>query len=331
MEQVSIIIPVYNVEEYLDECLETVVNQTYQNLEIILVDDESTDDSGEKSEIWAQKDARIRVIHQNNQGLSGARNTGIDASTGDWITFVDSDDIVAKTYVEELLNLAKTSGASLVQGRQVGFANHGERRTSVGFEQLNDEIEMAENRLGMDNTWSGNSKDYMLSKEYQTMAWGKLYKRELFQTERFPVGKLHEDNAIVYRIAYEAKHVAYTKRILYGYRRRHNSIMGEEGYNLRHLDKQVFLKERLEYFLEKQEKELADLARKDYAFELLEAYGKVKKYHPEEKQKLQDIKRKYQDVAEEVIHSKDLSRKTKLLMSAAKIDPAIWMKVFGKK
>lgn len=331
MEQVSVIIPVYNVKEYLDECVETVVNQTYQNLEIILVDDESTDCSGQMCEAWAQKDPRIKVIHQKNQGLSGARNAGIDVCTGEWITFIDSDDIVAKTYVEELLELARNTGANLAQGRQIGFSTHSEGRAPIEFSQLNDEIERAENRHGQDNIWFGDSKSYMLSSEYQTMAWGKLYKRELFQNERFPVGKLHEDNAIVYRIAYEAKTVAYTKRDLYGYRRRNNSIMGEAGYNLRHLDKQEFLRERLEFFLDKQEKELADLARKEYAFELLESYGKVKKYHPEEKQKLHNLKRNYQDIAEEVIHSKDLSRKTKLLMSAAKIDPAIWMKVFGKK
>lgn len=330
MDLVSVIIPVFNVKDYLDECLKTVTNQTYDQLEIILIDDESTDGSGQMCDGWTEKDSRIHVIHQKNQGLSGARNAGLDACTGEWITFIDSDDIVAKTYVEELLKLVKKTGANLAQGKQVGFANHDDRHPSVGFEQLNDEIEMAENRLGQDSMWSGDSKDYMLSSAYQTMAWGKLYKRELFKTKRFPVGKLHEDNAIVYRLAYEAKRVAYTKRILYGYRRRQNSIMGEEGYNLRHLDKQEFLKERLDFFIEKQEKELANLARKEYAFELLEEYGKVKKYHPDEKAILHSIQHSYQKVADDVVKNSDLSLKTKLLMRYAKHNPGIWTRVFGE-
>ncbi len=331
MEQVSVIIPVFNVKDYLDECLDTVTKQSYNQLEIILVDDESTDGSGQMCEAWAGKDARIRVVHQKNQGLSGARNAGIDVCTGAWITFIDSDDIVASTYVEELLDLAESTEANLVQGRKIAFANHGKGPMPFGFEQLNDEIAMADNRLGQDNTWSGDSKDYMLSSEYQTMAWGKLYRRELFQSERFPVGKLHEDNAIVYRLAYEAKHVAYTKRILYGYRTRRNSIMGEEGYNLRHLDKQEFLRERLVFFQEKQEIELADLARKEYAFELLESYGKVKRYHPEEKTILRELKQNYGGVVGKVIRLQDLSLKTKVLMTYAKWNPSIWIKVFGEK
>ena len=106
-EFVSVIVPVYNVEEYMDACIYSIVNQSYHNLEILIVDDGSTDSCGEKCDRWANKDSRIKVIHQKNQGLSGARNTAIDVCKGEWITFIDSDDIVEQDYIKMLLELAE--------------------------------------------------------------------------------------------------------------------------------------------------------------------------------------------------------------------------------
>lgn len=101
-ELISIVIPVYNVEKYIDKCLETIVKQTYQHLEIILVDDGSTDLSGEKCDLWKKKDSRIIVIHKENGGLSSARNAGINIATGDYISFIDSDDFIDLTMIEKL-------------------------------------------------------------------------------------------------------------------------------------------------------------------------------------------------------------------------------------
>ncbi|ASW11170.1 glycosyltransferase family 2 protein [Lactobacillus delbrueckii subsp. lactis DSM 20072] len=111
---VSVIIPVYNVEEYLDKCLNTVIHQNYKNLEIILVDDGSTDNSGDKVDEWAKRDNRIVPLHQNNQGLSAARNMGLDNSHGSWIVFIDSDDYVSENYISTMLQTAQKDNTDLV-------------------------------------------------------------------------------------------------------------------------------------------------------------------------------------------------------------------------
>ena len=107
MDLISVIVPVYKVEPYLDKCVRSIVEQTYQNLEIILVDDGSPDNCGAICDAWAEKDSRIKVIHKENGGLSDARNAGMDVATGQWIAFVDSDDWIAEEMYESLLNAAK--------------------------------------------------------------------------------------------------------------------------------------------------------------------------------------------------------------------------------
>ena len=113
-DKISVIVPVYNVEDYLDRCINSIVKQTYKNLEIILVDDGSTDSSYKICNEWAKKDERIKVLHNKNEGVSKARNVGIDASTGDFIAFVDSDDYIEETMFEKLLDKQKTNNSDIV-------------------------------------------------------------------------------------------------------------------------------------------------------------------------------------------------------------------------
>ena len=110
-EKISVIVPVYNVERYMDRCLNSIVSQTYRNLEILLIDDGSTDCGGEKCDQWKKKDDRIQVIHQKNSGLYAARNRGLDSATGKYIIFVDSDDYVANELIEELYYVLKEEKA----------------------------------------------------------------------------------------------------------------------------------------------------------------------------------------------------------------------------
>ena len=112
-KRVSVIIPVYNVGNYLDRCMKSIVNQTYKNLEIILVDDGSTDQSAELCDRWAEKDERISVVHQNNGGLSNARNTGLDRAKGEYLTFIDSDDIVSHLLIEKLVLKSESESADI--------------------------------------------------------------------------------------------------------------------------------------------------------------------------------------------------------------------------
>ena len=181
---ISIIIPVFNVERYLERCVESVLGQTYRHLEIFLVDDGSTDSSGEICEHLKKKDARIKVIHKINGGLSDARNAALDIVRGEWITFIDSDDWVEKKYVECLYEKAVKTNSQISIGSFV--TTSGATRT--------EEKELY--NIVMDNEEAISNLLYQ--KYYTTSAWGKLYKSELFDKIRFPVGKLYEDVETIY-------------------------------------------------------------------------------------------------------------------------------------
>ena len=184
---VSIIIPVYKVEPYLRQCIESVLAQTHSALDIILVDDGSPDRCGEICEEYAARDSRIRVIHQENGGLSAARNTGLEVVKGNYITFVDSDDFVAENYVETLLKWIVDSGADIACG---GFVDYhtGDKVTPVNTE-LKPKIL--------------SSADFLEAMLYQhtgdNAVWGKLYKKDIFKNLRFTVGILYEDLDIIYK------------------------------------------------------------------------------------------------------------------------------------
>lgn len=203
---ISIIVPIYKVEAYLERCLESLMGQSYRNLEIILVEDGSPDRCGEICDAYARKDQRIRVIHQQNKGLSGARNSGIDIARGDYLAFVDSDDYVASDYIASLYQLICESGCTIAQCR---------------FDYVQGEpIKTEENSAW--RIYRGESLMQQLYGEeeeatYFVVAWNKLYKRELFRNIRYPEGRIHEDEATTYKLFHEGKKLAFSDRALYGY------------------------------------------------------------------------------------------------------------------
>ncbi len=218
---VSVIIPVYNVEEYLDKCLNTVVHQNYKNLEIILVDDGSTDNSGNKVDEWAKRDNRIVPLHQKNQGLSAARNTGLDNSHGSWIVFIDSDDYVSENYVSVLLHAAQKDKSDLVIC-QYSKANNVEvisspiskpgKYTQKEFWQL----------------FYGPNRGSAL-----VVAWDKLYSARIFNNLRYKVGIVNEDEQILYSVISRSNSISIIADVLYFYRvDRDDSIMA----NLKKVD-----------------------------------------------------------------------------------------------
>lgn len=250
-ELVSVIVPVYNVEKYLDECITSIVSQTYKNLEIILVDDGSTDCSGKKCDEWKDKDDRIIVVHQENKGVSAARNMGLFKSMGQWIAFVDSDDYVEKNYIEKLLLLNKKWET------YVSCCQRDGQELYVG----NDE-QCIESKL------------FLLSQCYRTALWYYLYKKELFEGILFPEGKVSEDVAVLYKIIYRAKKVAVTSDVLYHYRIRKGSLSNKEQRITQcDIDRIDILKEKAFFFEQKNEQELAETAWKDYLTNILILYG----------------------------------------------------------
>lgn len=230
-DKISVIIPVYNVEDYLCKCVDCIISQTYENLEIILVDDGSTDKSSRLCDNLLRRDSRIRVLHKKNGGLSDARNYGIEIATGKYITFVDSDDTVSVNYIETLYELIIKYNADIsicncvhcYEGENIEFK---EADYAVAFEP-----EKAISNM-------------LYQKLFLVAAWAKLYKIEFFYDIKFPVGKLYEDSAIMYQIFEKAKVIAFSNAGIYGYFHREGSIttqkFNEKNFDILDISKEIF-------------------------------------------------------------------------------------------
>ena len=220
---ISIVVPIYKVEAYLNRCVESIVNQTYQKLEIILVDDGSPDKCPRMCEKWAEKDNRIRVVHKENGGLSDARNAGMRVATGDYISFIDSDDYISLEFIETLYNIAKTQTADIVE---CSVANCYEDGRVDAFED--DSLLFS---LNTESALSG----LIAETPFHQHVWNKLYRSSIALKVPFAVGKLNEDEFWTYQVFGQAKRVAKINKTMYFYLQRSGSIMGE-GYNIRRLD-----------------------------------------------------------------------------------------------
>lgn len=216
MEQpplLSVIVPVYNVERYLNRCVDSILAQSYQNLEIWLVDDGSTDFSGEICDEYEKKDPRVRVIHKANGGLSSARNAGLEKAQGDYLAFVDSDDWLEPDAYAQMLALAQKYDVKLtVAGRYDADETTGQRQ--LGLCPRKEEVISGEEMVGRIFLWDN----------CDSAAWDKLYHRSLFQGLRYPVGKICEDVPVTYRIALRAERVAMCDKPVYNYFHRQGSI-----------------------------------------------------------------------------------------------------------
>lgn len=212
---VSVIVPVYKVEKYLDKCVKSIISQTYKNLEIILVDDGSPDVCGKMCDDYAKIDKRIKVIHKENGGLSSARNTGIDVCKGEYIAFADSDDWVEPKFIELMLEKQKQYDVDFV------CCSVKDVIEKTGEEIPN--IPVSEDKI-----LEGNEIIAQYYQKYSTIltvAWNKLYKREIFKSLRYPLGRIYEDTAIILNVLNLCKKIVIVPDMLYNYLKRENSIM----------------------------------------------------------------------------------------------------------
>lgn len=252
---VSIIVPIYKVEPYLRRCLDSIVNQTYTKLEIILVDDGSPDGCPQICDEYAAKDNRIIVIHKENGGLSDARNTGLDICKGEYISFVDSDDWVNEKYVETLLRIAAKKNADIAIGEHIKTNGNISRNPKAIFTKT------FTSKEGLTLLFGRNNITY-------TISCGKLYKKSLFTTLRFPKGKYHEDEFTSYILFYNSKKITYTSEILYYYYQRAGSIV-----STRHpWDVLEYLEQRYIFFKEKKEFDFLPMLLPPLCWQLLCAY-----------------------------------------------------------
>ena len=249
MPTISVIVPVYRVESYLRPCVDGILAQTYPDFELILIDDGSPDRCGEICDEYAAMDSRVRVIHQSNNGLSAARNAGLDIMRGEYVAFVDSDDCVHPKYLETLLTAIQTYSAQVSQCQMVEFEDHDAPPT---------EASAAKEALCI----SGREvvrHIYERAAGFSVCVWGRLYEAALFTSLRFPVGKIHEDQAVTPRALFCAARVAVTYVPLYYYRLRDGSIT-HSTFSARRYDDLEAIDTCIRFFQEHADTELASLA-----------------------------------------------------------------------
>lgn len=237
MELISVIVPVYNVESYVEECIESIQNQTYMNLEIILVNDGSTDASGDICDQYAAYDERIQVIHKENAGVSAARNTGIESANGDYIGFVDSDDYIAPTMYEDMLKLMAEHDLDIIEC--TAFRNNGD----TNIEGCND---------GSLEIFNRDEALKMAMYDCFVAVWSQLYKRRVISDVRFPVGRKFEDSAVSYLFIANTKRVGHINRCLYYYRLNPNSTTQTSFDAKSRWDFVLGYEERLQYAIDHQ-------------------------------------------------------------------------------
>ena len=236
-ELISVIVPIYNSEKYLEECLDSIVRQTYRNLEILLINDGSPDNSIDICKRYEKKDSRIRTISQENQGLSGARNTGIENAHGEYYLFVDADDEIMDTMIEELYNnlIRYDADISICDF----FVNRFMEEDNEFRQVEQEEIRVFEG----DEKVSKIFNDYLFQ-----VQWNKLFRKKVFRKLRYPLGRIHEDEFVIHKQIYEADRIVTTNRKLYSYRRHPESLV-ESSDTKRKYDALIAFFSRVDYFL----------------------------------------------------------------------------------
>lgn len=312
-ELVSIIIPVYNVEKYIRRCIDSVLNQTYKNIEIILIDDGSPDSCPDICNKYAKENNIIKVIHKKNGGLSDARNAGIDIAKGKYVTFIDSDDYVEQNYVEVLYTSLKKTHADISIGSHVVRYETGK----IIDKSINDEyLDTPKNILDK----------ILYDENVDLSAWAKLYKTKLFDNIRFPKDRLYEDAATTYKLIDKCNKIVVCSQPIYNYMIRKNSITNN-SFSIKKMDLIISTKEMCDYIKNKYpELESGCERRLMYAYlSTLSQLTKCRKKNVEiQKELMEYIRRNYN----KVIKDKRIPKRDKFGLFATKFGfsfyKAIW-------
>lgn len=270
-DKISIIVPIYNAAKYLPKCIESLINQTYENLEIILVDDGSTDESGKIADDYSKKDNRIKVIHKEHGGNTEGRNIALKAATGKFIGFVDNDDFIEADMYELLLSTLYNYDADIVQ---------------CAYYRINEDNEI------LPKYYSGKTKQFnnisafeelIKRKGFKNPVWNKIYKKDLTEGISFPVGRLNKDIIFNYKTFARAKKLVSIDIPKYYYLKRKDSIYGTYKY-LENMDPFHNFIERLD-FISKNFPQLFNIAQKELYFDSLIYYKILKKNFTRDKDK----------------------------------------------
>lgn len=297
---ISVIVPIYNVEDYLDRCVDSIINQTYKNLEIILVDDGSPDNCPKMCDDYAKKDSRIKVVHKKNGGLSDARNAGMKVATGEYVSFIDSDDYISLDFYETLLQTIVDNDSDIVECSVVKFYEDN------NFDEYSDDLKVTnyDTLYALDGLINENP--------FKQHVWNKLYKSSVALDIPYAVGKLNEDEFWTYQVFGKAKKVTRINKTMYYYFQRGSSIMGN-GYNIKRLDALEGKMNRQAY-IEKNFSTLATKAKVDLYGSCIFAYQSVLKFMSGKDKKkagriIKDYKNKCKLTNDEINSVDDSSRK----------------------
>ena len=310
-ELVSIIIPIYNVEKYLDRCIKSIVNQSYENLEIILVDDGSKDNCPSLCDKWAKIDDRIIVIHKENGGLSDARNAGIEIANGNYLSFIDSDDYVHKDFIKVLYELCIKYNSDISMCGV--FETSKDENCNFNLEEGNECIKYSKTIL--------ERKDNIFC-----VAWNKLYKKEVFKYIRYPKGKLHEDVAVINKILYYSNKIAITDLRLYFYYSNPNSIM-RSTFSIKRLDALDVIYDSYLFFIEKNEIQYAYNALNDYIDTTLFLYKECQVLGRDSKKIEKQLINKYSEVYMKVLKNIHMSIIKKIKYIIYRFIPKLYLRV----
>lgn len=281
MKKISIIIPIYKVEKYLSACIDSICNQTYKDLEIILVDDGSPDNCGQICDDYAQKDSRIRVIHKENAGVAMARNDGLDIATGDFISFVDSDDWLSENAYEKMMNAYEECGADcVIGGCQIVY----EKEEELEFKSCSFPSAHTEDSIK-------TMRNLLLN---QSAVWNRLFKSEIFSEIRFPQNRINDDEVVALHAYAKCKKVHYLDTPTYYYRIRANSIT-TSAFSLKKVDVFYNAQDNLE-FIKNSFPELTEEAEYKYLKTMLYSCYYVKRLNTDEaKEKRKELKAKIKE------------------------------------
>lgn len=252
---VSVIVPVYQTEKFIAECMDSILCQTYRNIEIILVDDGSTDTCPRLCDCYAEDNPNVRVIHKENGGLSSARNAGIDVAKGEYLTFVDSDDVIAPDMINTMVCLAVRENADIVKITLMRQSSLKECIHTVG-------------------PYVTETPDAALQRIYRDppqiiSACGKLFDKQLFKQIRFPTGLYYEDEFITPKLYHASKKIVFSEAVQYFYMQRDNESIMRSAFNRKKCEDALYMsKERIEFFRNIKDTSLEHKAIKDYYFRL---------------------------------------------------------------
>lgn len=315
MELISVIVPIYNVEQYLEKCLNSIINQTYKALEIILIDDGSTDNSGKICDEFALRDDRIKVIHHENEGVASARNIGITNATGDFIMFVDSDDYIEPNTAEFLINQIHEFSADIAT---CGF----KYADTNGNTWPQEDATIREGAVTRSEFWNYFYTDIRV---FYVTLWAKLSRRSLWKDLYFPDGKLHEDEFITHSLVANSSKIAISKKPLYYYVQREGSIMHTQ-FRTQNLDAAEGMLTRCGFFIEKHEYDIAIKTLSMSMYSLTKGYKLLGNITAQDKKRINELRRKFRRLYRSLFFKK-VDFRSKLKCGVFYVNMKLFMKM----